>query len=694
MHKKKPSPQGKILSDEKLFAQMIRRPFMTEAWASVYRNQGAAGGDHITVERFALRAEMNIGILHNELKTGTYMPGSVRAVDIPKKRGGFRRLLIPCVRDRVVQKAVTNILTPYLDREFEDSSFAYRPGRSVNQAVFRIQALQQAGLSHVVEADIQDYFGSIPHDLLLSRLGESLSSGPLTQLVTLWLTHAAPSGRGIAQGSPLSPLLANLFLDRLDEAFQKKHTRIVRFADDFVILTASRRNAEDALMLTEKLLSEQGLQLNPAKTRVTDFQKGFAFLGSLFVRSMALKVSGDDTEQKDTEHWLRRIAQDDEKAEITARDAREEEQRAEAAGYAIGLRNLYVLEPGRRLSVRNQAFTVEEPVVEGDAAERGEQKWRELIAIPHQRIDRIDIGPEASATFQAQDHALATDTLLCFIDGHGATQGMLAGNLAPFAERHLAQAASCLDEEKRAHLARIIVEGRIRNQRALLRKLSLGRDTVPASVTRAITELTGILGWRDRSRIRHADTIARIMGYEGAASAVYWKALSDLAHPDFRFRRRERQKGTDASNSALDFLCWLLHRDVSAAVLSAGLHPGFGTLHSTSNRHDACIYDLMEEFRAHLVEGLFVYVTNRRILRPEMFVPLTGTAGSIRMTHEGICALVRAYEQRMAATIQWPRQKGQKKKRQSFRRLVISQAHSLARHHEHGETHQPFETDY
>lgn len=673
------------IDDAVLFRQLCSRAVLDPAWRKVLSNGGAAGGDHVSVERFLVRAGHGLDRLAQSLADGSYRPGPLREVSIPKRSGGLRTLRIPCVIDRIAQTAAATLLSPLLDAEFEEASFGYRPGRGVAQAVARIQALHSAGFGYVVEADIDDYFDNIPHDGLLARLGESMAHGPLSELIVLWLTHAAPKGRGVAQGSPLSPLLANLYLDRLDEAFSTQGARIIRFADDFVILTASCRDAGAALARVERLLASQGLSLNRDKTRVTDFERGFRFLGTLFVRSVTMKVAPEESDTFNAERALADIARQDAESEAQGRREDEAIQDQEARGFSPGLRNLYILGEGRRLSLRNQAFCVEECIRSqaGDAP----PDWRELLAIPHQQIDRIDLGPHATWTPAALDHALATGVPVAFVDGHGATRGWLSDVLAPRAGRHLAQARTALDPVKRLALARAITAGRLRNQRGILRKLCRDREPVSKPVEDAIVQLTNTLSHGEAGALQMAETCQHLMGYEGAATAAYWRAIAALVHPDFRFSARLRRSKPDPANIALNMLCWLLHRDIAMAVGKAGLHPGFGALHGISDHHDGCIYDLMEEFRAHLVEGLFVYITNRRILRGDMFVA-DGTAW--RLTHPGAEALIRAYEHRAAAGVGWPH-KGRKI---AYRRVMIEQAHALARHHETDCGYGPFELKY
>lgn len=677
-------PRPVLIDDTALFALIVAPDALAAAWARVRDNAGAAGGDGVPVERFERAAAAHLARLAARLRDGSYHPGPVRHVDIPKPAGGLRRLAIPCVVDRIAQTAVAAALTPLLDAEFEDASFGYRAGRSVDQAVNRLQLLRAQGYEHVVDADIEGYFDAVPHDPLLARLAQSLADGPITGLIALWLAAAAPGGRGLAQGSPLSPLLANLYLDRLDEAFASRDARIVRFADDFVILTRRAADADAALTRAAALLAEHGLALNRDKTRVTDFARGFRFLGHLFVRSLVLRATPESADARDAAALLAEVAHRD--ADAGAALAADDDARAaaEAKGHSPGLRTLYVLEPGRRLHVRNQAFSVEEPLPGRDPLDPA---WRELIAVPHQRVDRIDLGPGVALTPAAIDHAAATATPVALLDGHGGTRATLAPALAPRARRHLAQAATVLDPARRLALARILVEGRLRNQRNLLRKLLRDRDPPPAAAVRAIAELGRHIGRGGAGRVAAAASVDVAMGHEGAGAAAYWPAIGALVVPEFAFATRERGPDASPADIALNFLAWLLERDVAGAVAAADLHPGFGALHAVSDRRDAAVFDLMEEFRGHMIEGLLVYVVNRRILRCEMF-ERAGTGW--RMVRGGAAALVRAYEARAAGLI--ASRAGAR--RVTFRRRMAEQAHALAAHCEGGPVYTPFESPF
>ncbi|MCV6547907.1 MAG: CRISPR-associated endonuclease Cas1 [Cohaesibacter sp.] len=676
-------PRKKLLDDNSLFDAITKPSTIKEAWSRVWTNGGAAGGDGISLDFYSKDLLRRLDKLHDDLRSGHYHPGPVRVVDIPRSSGkGLRRLSIPSVNDRIIQTAAASCLSSLLDEEFEENSYGYRKGKSVQQAVAQISLAQRQGNAWLVDADIKSYFDHIPHNGLMERWAESCTPGPLTQLIWSWITSASPSGRGVAQGSPISPLLANLYLDRLDEAFARQDARIVRFADDFVILCQNQHGAEAAMGKVKRLLEQHGLELNEEKSQVRNFDQGFKFLGHLFVRSLVIKTAPERADESEIQRWMNEVAQGDAKAEQDRQRQISEEAAKEARGYSPGLRVLYVYEADRRLSIRNQAFIVQE----WQSRAGRDPKWFELIAIPHQDIDRIELGPHVAISDEAERHALATDTPVAFVNGHGETIGWLANSLSPRAERHLAQAAFCLDQSKSIELARRIVDGRLRNQRAVLRRLLNNRAHPPKIVSDALIHLNRIIGRPGKGPLYKADTISELMGCEGAATAAWWRALCGLMPSEMAFQTRSRP-ANDCANVCFNFLSWLLTRDISVAIMRAGLHPGFGVLHKASDRRDACVYDLIEEFRAHLIGGLTVYCANRKMLTVEMF-DISGDTP--RMKREASSSLIRAYENRVTGKVTNPRTG----KKVTWRQLMVDQAFSLAACYEGGSVYQPYIMDY
>lgn len=644
-----------------LFAEITDLATLSAAWERVKDNDGAAGGDGETVGQFAAQAPSRLLALRADLRGGRYHPGPHRLVAIPKADGTTRPLSIPCVVDRVVHTALAQVLTPRLDHHMAEGSFGYRPGRSVAQAVERIERFRDAGFCWVVDADIERYFETVPHDALMALLERVIDDRDVLGLIEQALVAASDLGRGLAQGSPLSPLLSNLYLDSFDDDIEQGAVRLVRFADDFVLLCKSQDKAQALLPRIADLLEQRGLRLNPEKTRIVDFAQGFRFLGHLFVRSLALKVEPEDDDV------LRQIAIDDARA---AQD-REDEQAQDRAGWRATQRVLYVHDGKRRLGLRNQSLTVEED-------------GHELIALPCQSIQRIDLGPDAEAEPQALRQAVAAGIVVQFVDGFGATRGVLAPPPIRQGGLHLDQARLVLEPDRRIALARILVAGRIHNQRALLRRL----DKPPRSP--ALDEALTKLNRAYRQTLKPDLDIDGLLGVEGQAAALYWPALAGLLKQGWTMPKRIRRPPTDPVNAVLSLTAAMLTRDVEALVLRHGLHPGFGVLHGGRDRHNGCVFDLVEEFRAPLAEGLSLYLFNNRMLKRADFVTGDGPARPVRLTGDSRRTIIRTYEQWLDRPVKSPRSGHPV----VWRRLIEEQVLAFAAHCRGQAVYAPYRMDY
>jgi RNA-directed DNA polymerase len=275
-----------------LIDKVYRAETLKAAWQRVEANAGAAGVDGQSVERFAVRAEMYLEELSTALKKGTYRPQPVRRVEIPKGGGKFRPLGIPAVKDRIVQTALKLVLEPIFEREFLKLSYGFRPGLGCKDALREVQGLLKGGYTFVVDTDLKSYFDTIPHAQLLKRVEEKVSDGRVLELIEAFLKQDivkemerwTPTG-GTPQGAVISPLLANIYLHPLDCHIKQKGYRMVRYADDFVVLCRSREEAEAALAEVKAWVEANGLSLSPDKTHVGDCRQagqGFDFLGYHF----------------------------------------------------------------------------------------------------------------------------------------------------------------------------------------------------------------------------------------------------------------------------------------------------------------------------------------------------------------------------------------------------------------------------
>jgi RNA-directed DNA polymerase len=257
------------------------------AWLAVKRNRGAAGIDRVSIAMFQKNLVPNLDKLMRQLKSGTFRPLPARRVYIPKAPGKFRPLGIPAVRDRVAQEVLRQLLSPLFERLFHDHSYGFRPRRNCHQAIEKIRELHRQGFTHVLDADIAAFFDQLSHTAILTELALVVADGNILELVRRFLCAGVmESGKyqttriGTPQGGVISPLLANIALNRMDQTLEQAGFRFVRYADDFVVLCKSRHRAKEAMELITRLLADQmSLTLSPEKTRITTFKEGFAFLG-------------------------------------------------------------------------------------------------------------------------------------------------------------------------------------------------------------------------------------------------------------------------------------------------------------------------------------------------------------------------------------------------------------------------------
>lgn len=288
-----------------LYGRLLNRAALDKAFKKVKSAKGAAGIDGQSINDFAGHQQDNVDQLLAELRTKSYQPQAVRRVEIPKATGGVRLLGIPAVRDRVVQQALLDILQPIFDPEFHPSSYGYRPGRSSHQAIGKATMfIREYDRKWVVDMDLSRCFDTLDHGLILRAFRKRIKDGSILGLLEKFLKSGVMTGAGwqasetgSPQGGVISPLIANVYLDAFDQFMMSRGHRIVRYADDILILSLSKKGAENALQQASRYLEEELLlTINRDKTHICPSWNGVKFLGvsihSGYTRIQQEKIKG------------------------------------------------------------------------------------------------------------------------------------------------------------------------------------------------------------------------------------------------------------------------------------------------------------------------------------------------------------------------------------------------------------------
>lgn len=713
-----------------------------QAWEKVRSNNGCAGVDGETVEAFERHAERNLTTLRRQLRNGTYQPMPLRSLTIPKKtkpkpgelpKTEWRGLAVPTVRDRIVQQALLNLLHPLLEPQFEACSFAYRPGRSYKSAVRQVEHWRQQGYDWVFDADVVKYFDNIQHDRLFAELQERVYDPAIGHLVERWIGSGVNTAsglvlpsKGIPQGSVVSPILANVYLDDFDEAIEDAGLKLVRYADDFVVLAKSKSRIETAQALVDALLEAMGLELHPDKTRITNFQQGFHFLGHTFVRSLVVQDQGKSKREKASEprrakaEAVPKLQYSDPPAQTTQMqqallEAIEESEKPippplyVVMGYKVrdekpvrieskewswrnGMSTLYLVKQGTMLRKDHGRFVIEGGRFEensttsndidklGKSDKSGKLSQASApLEIPIKEVGRILVLGRVQISTSAIEVCLEQQIPVIFMSQTGDYKGHLwssefcdlSTEAAQFGRRH--------DAQFQLEVARQIVWGKGMNSKLTLQRLNRKRkvDGIGVKQKRIDQHLVAVQNATDLNSLR---------GYEGAIAKLYFSALGQLiANPAFSLCDRTRRPPKDPVNSLLSFGYTLLFNNVLSLILAEGLNPYLGNLHRSDRKQPHLAFDLVEEFRAPIVDSLVMMLINKKILHPTDFT-YPNAEGGVYLEAGSRRVFLKYFEERLSETITHPKTQQQL----SYRRAIQIQVQTYKRCLQSSEHYQPF----
>ncbi|HET8546500.1 MAG TPA: CRISPR-associated endonuclease Cas1 [Bryobacteraceae bacterium] len=647
------------------------------AFERVRENEGCAGVDGVTVQKFAVNFEKRIERLRQAVMERTYRPLPLLEIVVRKAPDSekTRRLLVPPVVDRILQTAAARQLSHSFEEEFLDSSFAYRPGRGVDSAVARVLQLRDRGYVWVLDADVVAYFDEVDHSSLYEILARERMEEWLRDLVNAWIAAEIWDGvrirrlrKGIPQGSPLSPLLANLFLHDLDAELSRGDHHIVRYADDFVVLCAGEPEAREALRISSEWLARRKLTLHPEKTRLTQFKEGFRFLGVRFVEDEALIPWKHRRPQGQVVRMAKPMP-----ATLLRRYVHPKPKSAmrlamEASGVAAG-RVEAPPAPGRRVGVAFLYLTQQGAVLRksGDRF-LVEKESRVLLDLPYHKLEAVLVFGNVQVTTQALGELMEKAIPVSFLTRQGRFRGSVntpAGRDIPL---RMAQFKSCSDGGRCAALSSAVISAKIRNSIEALAAYEARSGVIDHALGERLEQA------------RQAPALEALLGVEGAAAREYFTTLMGFNRSEFVWPGRLKYPARDPLNALLSLGYTLLMAETTGLLEAHGLDPYLGFLHQADYGRVSLALDLIEPFRAPVADRFVLTLVNRRVVQAKDFAgPAKDGAGTrpVYLTPEALARFLRQWEEWMTA--QPPSREGAPAAK-PFRRELRRQIEVLVRH--------------
>ena len=556
------------------------------------------------------------------LQKGNYACAPLTGLFIRSNEQSYRPLAIPVIRDRLLQRAALQILAPDVNQLLDDSAYAYRAGLSRHNAAWKIEQAYRDGYRYVLEADIVSFFDNVDLSGIIARIQALWREDPIVKPMIDWLQapvlfdgQKIQRDRGLPQGAVISPMLSNLFLVDFDRRISDHDLKLVRYSDDFVVLARTAQQARDALTISEALLHDHGLKLNAEKTRIVSYDDGFRFLGFLFCRSVTLEVPSGrsrETAVVRSKPELKRLLEESSKP-LAGWASNIDPDNMEKQRKSFWSRSLKVDRPMERDSapLYLHGWGLQLSVYQEDLVIR-DTRSNETNRLPWHAVSELILSgpPSLSGRFLYRAARDGKPITLCRQDGE--ILGVLHGPKARVRYELLeTQLRKSHDMDFCIRLAHKIVRGKIRNQTEVLRRQIRPNLDGELKLLRSILEQIGLKPFK-------IETMDELRGFEGNASAIYFKAFQRCLPDGFNHMGPRGRGAKDPTNALLNFLYTMVMRHVRLALMGAGLHPGIGLIHVSRGRFDALAADMMEEFR-QIAELLTLRLFHRGTLKPEDF---------------------------------------------------------------------------
>ena len=584
---------------ESFLEKSLSFPNVLEAFYFIKNKTNKSSPNKKALEILEKSLDKKLKDIIDEVKSGEYYPEDLQGIFIKKDNGKkLRALAIPTLKDRILQRAVVQVFSPSVDRLLDESSYAYRKGLSRLSAAKTIKESYNEGFRYVLETDIETFFDSVNWKILFDRIDILLNSDPLGDIIKKWVSVPVIYNGikiirtlGLPQGSAISPLLANLYLDEFDDII-KDNFKLVRYSDDFVILCKSKEEAEKALNTVKENLNNLLLNLNPVKTEITSFDAGFQYLGYLFVRSKVIEASGKKSEEKipDREKELLQHKYNWH-ANLDIHNIKELKTGAEITNLSLNFAD----EPETKIPIFISSFDTKATVTHDTLCLLDQTDKKTKIPLTHIK----------SVTFFGTPNT-SLYTILYLKDSNIPSyfcrpNGKLYLSFGNEKNYNLWYRQMKLTKNLKfvLNFSKKIVEAKINNSKIISKRNGWGENSF-----KVLASL--------QNKAIDVEELETLRGIEGISARFYFNEMKKVISKEWNFNKRIKYPPTDPVNVMLSIGYTILYNHISTALHVQGLNPEIGYYHSLKSNHNALASDIVEEYR-FLIDSLILYIVHRKM---------------------------------------------------------------------------------